>query len=1037
MAALKEKIKTDDLNDLLDLMSKVMAEVLMDGMAIEIMDGDAVNVPVAWLSAVLNKIDNSSTSTLLKVAVIGAQSCGKSTLLNITFGLNFPVSSGRCTRGAYMQLVKVDQLLKRSMKCDYVAVIDSEGLMSRSKIDSSDYDNELSTFVIGLSDLTLVIIKGEGNEMQDVLPLAIHVFLRMNILGEHQACHFVHQNMGAVDVMTKLSTEIDAFVRDLNAKTLAAAKDVDQSDKYKKFTDVLKYDATKDNTYVPGLWDGALPMGKANTEYAKTMQKLKMDIMTNVTDMQTKNRKRLYTFCDVSKRLEDLWNAIKYENFVLSFRNVLAVEAHKKLTKVFKEEQWTIKRELREMIQREGCIIENEIRGGHIQKTVRQVFEYSNQTLTEFIQSKTVVVEKKVMHYFRCAGCKECSAEVTNRHLLANNEKEFEDEVKALRRALTKEVNSAMDSLETKMQTDTSIHRLSQEMDDTLRKKVKEVIRTMKSDGLKKEDIEQMFDVLWTEATVDILRSMKSHVNKDVSIEATVQKVLRELFGSEFYMYLQRHTVLKRGKSQCRFNPDEFIIDITRHMKKNRAWREFGYSLNEQDVYRLQTASEKIITETGRFYDATQTMKPFNRKEVEMLFKDVLTRIDGIRDERFKLTNEYKVDLVAYIEALAVKGFRDMHDRYCRMNSPESLLGKKRKSYRDLFLTQMSQGDTIAKFCGTVLKDMILKNIEEQLSCTELLHDLRVHCGEMFRDIKSVQASIMVDLFKENKFDRYIEYITDYESCMRHKLRIESIRYFHKDNRLKALGEIKLEQLLSKVSDAVDKTVQTKSNGNKLIRVLLSNIESMKVSHNEAAAYFELNVPDRKHFRGIIHQQLNGVVKAEISLAIKSWDVGKNLADKGLAGFLFTELVGCSARCPFCYVPCDAHSGGKTQGKHSAIMHRPQGLRGMGYVSNNKLTPTVCSAQVASSRNFQSFATKWEWQPYKNYHKFYPDWTIHGEADPREEKYWKWVFAKFNTEFAKYFSRNNGDLPDSWGKFSVSDIKKDIEDNYHVQTELS
>ena len=24
-----------------------------------------------------------------------------------------------------------------------------------------------------------------------------HVFLRMNIVGEHQACHFVHQNLGA------------------------------------------------------------------------------------------------------------------------------------------------------------------------------------------------------------------------------------------------------------------------------------------------------------------------------------------------------------------------------------------------------------------------------------------------------------------------------------------------------------------------------------------------------------------------------------------------------------------------------------------------------------------------------------------------------------------------------------------------------------------------------------------------------------------------------------------------------------------------
>ena len=161
-----------------------------------------------------------------------------------------------------MQLVKVDKTLKKTLKCDYVAVIDSEGLMSRSKTDDTDYDNKLSTFIIGLSDLMQVIIKGEENEMNDVLPLAIHVFLHMNIVGEKQACHFVHQNMGAVDAMTKVATEIDTFVRDLNAKTLAAAKDTNQSNQYKKFTDILQYDPKHDNTYVPSLWDGIPPWEK-------------------------------------------------------------------------------------------------------------------------------------------------------------------------------------------------------------------------------------------------------------------------------------------------------------------------------------------------------------------------------------------------------------------------------------------------------------------------------------------------------------------------------------------------------------------------------------------------------------------------------------------------------------------------------------------------------------------------------------------------------------------------------------------------------
>ena len=136
-----------------------------------------------------------------------------------------------------MQLVKVDESLKETLNCDYVAVIDTEGLMSRSKVDGTECDNELSTFIIGLSDLTLVIIKGEGNEMNDVLPLAIHAFLRMNIvgLGQYRTCHFVHTNMGA-DAESKIVTEIEAFANELNTKTRVAAGEVGRSDKYRKLS---------------------------------------------------------------------------------------------------------------------------------------------------------------------------------------------------------------------------------------------------------------------------------------------------------------------------------------------------------------------------------------------------------------------------------------------------------------------------------------------------------------------------------------------------------------------------------------------------------------------------------------------------------------------------------------------------------------------------------------------------------------------------------------------------------------------------------
>ena len=1043
MSALKEKLLSDDTDEILDHLASIMALLLMEGQAIEIMDGDAITVPVAWLKAVLGNIEKSQESTLFKVAVLGAQSCGKSTLLNTVFGLNFPVSSGRCTRGAYLQLVKVDEMLKDTLKCDFIAVIDSEGLMSRTKVEGTDYDNELSTFIIGLSDLTLVIIKGESSEMHDVLPLAIHVFLRMNIVGEHQACHFVHQNMGAVDVMTKVATEIDAFVRDLNGKTLAAAKDVDQSDRYSKFIDVLHYDPTTDNTYVPGLWDGTPPMGKTNSYYSRVMAKLKSQIATNVIDMQ-KRMKKMCTFDEFAKRLNELWEAIKYENFVLSFKNVLAVEAHRKLSKVFDDEQWKLKREIREIVQREEHVIENDIKGGNTDKTVRQLIESSLLEITNSLTSKIAEMEERITHYFQCAGCDECNAAVTNRHLLANNEKEFHDDIRMLKRSLAREIESTMRHFEAKMKTDTRIHELSTEMDEILKRKVQDAITSCKAEHLTEGNIEEAFEELWQDAAGDILRNAK-HAERDENIEAMVEMTIRSLLGSDDHLYMQVKTgkgsSRHRNKLQENTDVGDFMVDYKRHMKLTSVWARIGVAyINDQDIHRLQVQSNRIIEGTRKYYVselAPPGGKQFSQRDVELLFKDVFERIACFTDDRFRTTRYYRTHLVHHIEALAVAGFTEMHERYCITSSPIALLEEKKKSYHDLFLIKMGQGDAAAAFCENFLHDIILKNVEEQLSCTELLHDLRLHCGDMFRDIKSVQASIMVDLFRENSFDLYERYICNYKKTVTNVMSVKSSDYFTEEDRFKVLAATKLDEVITKILEAVDEAAQGLPDEKQFMKTFFSKIESLKILHNEASAYLELDIPDANQFANIVHRYLDGRLKTEITVLMDTWVIADKLNEKGLAEFLFKEVVGCEARCPFCKVPCDAHSGGKTQGNHSSTMHRPQGLGGYMFTSTECLVLDDCCSSVASKGTFECRETDWKSHPFNNYHKWFPNWTIHGNTNPDVEKYWKLVFAQHNESFAKFYSAKPAKIPMQWYRYQKAEIQKDIEDNYHMQVDGS
>ena len=162
----------------------------------------------------------------------------------------------------------------------------------------------------------------------------------MNVLGELQACHFVHQNMGAIAVETTMPMEIDTFVKLLDEKTRAAAQEA-WGKRYERFTDVLDYDKNKDNTYVNGLWDGTPPMRKTDVEYSETMQSLKSKILERLAKHLKKN---CSTIMDFSKWLELIWEAVKYENFVFSFRNIMAVEAYKRLSGILNDKEWEIKK---------------------------------------------------------------------------------------------------------------------------------------------------------------------------------------------------------------------------------------------------------------------------------------------------------------------------------------------------------------------------------------------------------------------------------------------------------------------------------------------------------------------------------------------------------------------------------------------------------------------------------------------------------------------------------------------------------------------
>ncbi|PAA93654.1 hypothetical protein BOX15_Mlig024456g1 [Macrostomum lignano] len=313
-------------------LARFAANLLLQGHALEIIDGDTSSVATMWLQAVLNQVEDIvGAKRLLVLSVLGIQSSGKSTLLNTMFGLRFPVSAGRCTRGAFMQLVR-NEPEESGLNVDYVAVVDTEGLRAPELGGGmKEHDNELATMVIGLADVVLINIMGEGlSEISDVLQIVVHAFIRMKmafksvLLGK--GCIFLHQNVAAVDSVERLRSASSRLLLELN-KTVETAAGEEGAADLKRFTDIIDFDPDEDVCYWPHLWEGSPPNAPVNPDYSRKAQQAREKILKKLKQFESSKM----SFKNLSIRFCDLWDAVLKEDFVFSFQNTLELKAYKEV----------------------------------------------------------------------------------------------------------------------------------------------------------------------------------------------------------------------------------------------------------------------------------------------------------------------------------------------------------------------------------------------------------------------------------------------------------------------------------------------------------------------------------------------------------------------------------------------------------------------------------------------------------------------------------------------------------------------------------
>lgn len=261
------------------------AQMMLDGFPLELVDGDAANIPIKWISQVLTELHNimNSSSKLKVITVIGAENSGKSTLLNTMFGVRFAVNVGTCTRGAFIQLISVSKDIRKELGCDCIMLIDTEGLKPHRMVrddHSHERDKEVASLAVALSDVVVVSISNDSSREKDLWEMVCHAFARLKGVSKKKpVCHFVHTNMYDMPALEQLkrSKELMEQLNEMIGKYVKMKKA-----NINKLSDVIKFDLNNWSWYIPPVWDGTPPMAPVNVGFSATVYTLKKVLINDL-----------------------------------------------------------------------------------------------------------------------------------------------------------------------------------------------------------------------------------------------------------------------------------------------------------------------------------------------------------------------------------------------------------------------------------------------------------------------------------------------------------------------------------------------------------------------------------------------------------------------------------------------------------------------------------------------------------------------------------------------------------------------------------
>ena len=1018
--AFKSSTKTSlKMKDIIENLPRVMADLFLSGVIVEIYDGNTQQIPITFIKSICHYIKYIIKGNVFVLAVLGTQSSGKSTLLNAMFGTQFPTNAGLCTRGVNAQLVPLPNNISKT-GYEYIMALDSEGLRaSGHEINSTSHshDNELATLVMGISDLTIVNMKGESQtEMNDILQVVAHALLKIKSVNRglqlSSKCFFIHHNVEATDAEENLKDANQILVGNLN-KIVSTVSRKCGIQGINCFSQIIEFNVESDIRYFSNLWQGVPPMATVNSDYIRKVKGVKSFVLDDIISKRQHGYQSDIT--DFSIRLQDVWKGILCVNFIFCFKNYLEINAYAALESKFNQLKWGLNergliwlRQKRHEIQRLSSQLRNDY-SSQVKQIITKEYETANEQLKIFFENKN---EGLLLRHWR---------------------RRYQEILRSLKDSI---ISTTIKTLSDEIDMRTRKEAYTIQLDEWKKQSRHKAIEIAEGKRLRKEilgdeELENGFNKLWIE-----LQTTAPEVELiDENVDTTVDNILRSVTNMDIHLY---EAPTKAGTGVLQQSQESFKIKES-HINK--------LILDANYIHKANEITTNIMEKVKGFMNEIKH-ENFSKAQVEHVVKIATKEIDDWNAEKkeFELTQLYKVSILVFIGRFITPFFKEMQKNF---RNKFNLISHLDPQFKDELKTryintfqEIVPEQTAANLFSHVIESLIKLKVDDNL-CNYLINDIKENY-EFMNLKKDFVKKVLTDLVEEDSFEEYMEFVRNtveylYIRLERYIIKIGSFSNIAFDMLQLISEEIlqHLERLERKITQSHERIGMT-GWMERFIQEMIFIFPHIRENTKDIMDYSKEDVFDVK----IFHVFLTNSLLNEPNNLTEEYNRTNELNPKitnQVVEMLAANINGCNKICPFCNVQCSSNLDGHTT-ECSSPQHYPTGVSGSKYSDSQQLCIATCNTLVDSAARFSNKDTKnlqvpfykkiinfilygdskfeYDIVPFNSYQQIYSNWKIHGDRSFETSLYWKWFIAKYKQQLADWYDAELPDVPEAWNEIT-------------------